>query len=291
MLGLDVGQPEGADARGVDDPPGPAVVLRQRQQVRRGGGVPTAAGDGVDVPDLAVGVGDQGVDQRGLPDPRVTDQHARAPGQLVAQLGEVAAALGDDPGDPERAVRGQQGVGGGEVGLGQAQQRPHAGVVGGDERSVEQAGPGLGVSQCRHDDQLVGVGDDHPLHGVVVVGGAPQHRRALLDLDDPRQRALVAGHVADHADPVAHHDALAAQGAGLDGHHDAVLDVQREPAPVDGHDDGVGRVVVRRALLGAGAGAAPRPLVVLVVVLGVAPAHRPARLSARRGPTRPRRSR
>ena len=43
---------------------------------------------------------------------------------------------------------------------------------------------------------------------VVVVGGAAQHRGALVDPDDPGQRAGVAGHVADDPHPVADDDAV-----------------------------------------------------------------------------------
>ena len=251
----------------------PASSSRQRQQVGRGRGVPAAAGDGVDDADVAVGRRDQRVDQRGLADAAVPDQHAGVPAQRGAHLLEVAAALGDDPRHAQGAVGRQQRLGVGEVGLGEAQQRRHARVVRRHEGPVDQARPRLGVGQRGDDDELVGVGDDDPLDRVVVVGGTAQRGGALDDLDDPGQRAVGARGVADDADPVAHHDALAAQGAGLHRHHGGAVDEQGEAAAVDGDDDAVDGVVVGGTVLGAGPGAATWSLVVLVVVLAVAPAH------------------
>ncbi len=244
-----------------------------------------AAGDGVDDAHLAVGVGHERVDQRGLADAAVPDQHAGAAGERLAQRGRVLPALRDHPRHPERAVGDEQRLGVGEVGLGEAEQRRHAGVVGGHERAVDEPGAGLGVGERRDDDELVGVRDDHPLHRVVVVGGAAQRGGALADLDDPRQHALVAGGVAHHPHPVADHHALAAQRARLDGEHHDAVDKQREPAAVDSDHDTVDGVVVAGPLLGARAGVPPRALVVLDVALVVAPRH------VRRVPTRSPRSR
>ena len=82
VLRLHVREPERADARGVDDP---AVVVGQREQVGRGGGVPAAPGDRVDDPDLAHRVGHQRVDQRRLADPAGAQQHADLAGQPLEQ--------------------------------------------------------------------------------------------------------------------------------------------------------------------------------------------------------------
>ena len=69
---VDVRQPEGADARGVDHPA--AAGQPQRDRGRRG--VPPAAGDVVDHADGPVGARDQRVDQRRLADAGVPDEHA-----------------------------------------------------------------------------------------------------------------------------------------------------------------------------------------------------------------------
>ena len=55
------------------------------------------------------------------------------------------------------------GSGGGEVGLGQAQDRRQPAGVGGDQRAVDEAGARRRVGERDHDQQLVGVGDDDPL--------------------------------------------------------------------------------------------------------------------------------
>ena len=149
-------------------------LVGQRQHERRRRGVPPASGDRVDHADVAVRAGHQRVDQRRLPDAAGADQHAGAPVEALAQLGEVAAALGHQPRHAERAVRREQRLGVGQVGLGQAQQRLHAGVVRRHQGAVDQPRLRLGVGQRGHHDELLGVGDDHPLDRVVVVGGAPQ---------------------------------------------------------------------------------------------------------------------
>ncbi len=153
------------------------------------------------------------------------------------------------------------------------EQRRHAGVERRHERAVDEPRPGLGVGEGGDDDELVGVGDDDALDRVVVVRGAAQRGGALDDLDDPGQRAVGAGDVADDAHAVAHDDALAAQGARLHRHHGGAVDQEGEAPAVDGDDDAVDGVVVGGTVLGAGPGAPSRSLVVLVVVLAVAPAH------------------
>ncbi len=81
---------------------------------------------------------------------------------------------------------------------------------------------------------------------------------------------VLARDVADDADPVADHDALAAQRPRLHGRDRRVADDHAVPSPVDGEHDAVVRVVVRRPLLGPRPGASPGPLVVLLVLLAVA---------------------
>ena len=124
---------------------------------------------------------------------------------------EVGAALRDDVRHSERAVAGEHRLRVGEVGLGQAQERVHARVVRRDEGPVDQALAGLGVGEGRDDDELVGVGDDHALDGVVVVGRTPKHGLALVHRHDARQRALGTGGVADETHAVAGDHRLAAQ--------------------------------------------------------------------------------
>ena len=138
-------------------------------------------------PDLAEGVGHQGVDQRGLADAAVAEQDAGPVGEALADLGEVGSSLRHDVGHTQRAIAGQQRLGVRQVGLGQAEQRVHAGVVRRDERAVDQPRTWLGVGQRGDDDQLVGVGHDDPLDRVVVVGGTAQHGRALVDGHDAGQ--------------------------------------------------------------------------------------------------------
>ena len=136
------------------------------------------------------------------------------------------AALGHHPGHAQRAVGHEQRLRVGQVGLGQAQQRLHARVERRHQGAVDQPRARLGVGQGGDHHELVGVRDDDALDRVVVVRGTPQHGRPLLHLDDPRQRAVVTGDVADHAHPVADDDALAAQRAGLDRPDDDAVDLR-----------------------------------------------------------------
>ena len=69
---VDVGQPEAAHARGVDDP----AAAGQLEGDGRRRGVPAAAGHRVDAAGRAAGAGDERVDQRRLADAGVADQHA-----------------------------------------------------------------------------------------------------------------------------------------------------------------------------------------------------------------------
>ena len=60
-------------------------------------------------------------------------------------------------------------VGGGQVGLGQAEQRGQPGVEPGHQDAVDHPGPRRGIGEGGDDHQLVGVGHDRSLVRVVVV--------------------------------------------------------------------------------------------------------------------------
>ena len=203
-------------------------------------------------------VRDQRVDQGRLADPGVPDEHA----------GPVpAAASRSGPRSPRRApgrhrrraqvrVRGQQLVRRGQVGLGQAEQRVEPADVRGDQEAVDQPDPRRRVGQRGDHDQLVGVGHDHPLVRVGVVGAAPQHGPPRLDPDDAGQRVRAAGQVADHRDPVADHDRAAAELARLHGGDPDLADQHRVAAAVDGDDHA--RARRPRAWGGSGSAAGSR---------------------------------
>ncbi len=134
--GLDVREPERADAGGVDDPAarvpssGSGSISADVEVCRPRPVTALTRPIARSVP------GHQRVDQRGLADAAVPDQHADPAPQPVADLGEVGAALGHDVGHAERPVDRQQRLRVGEVGLGQAQQRVHA------RRRTPRRGPG-----------------------------------------------------------------------------------------------------------------------------------------------------
>ena len=136
--------------------------------------------------------------------------------------------------DAQRAVGGQQLIGRGQVGLGEAQQRGQPRVIGGDQEAVDEPGPGRWVGEGGDDDELAGVGDDDPLDGVGVVGGSPQHGGSRLHPDHPGQRAWSAGDVAGQRDRVTDHHPAAAQLARTHGGDLAAVDQDAVPAPLDG---------------------------------------------------------
>ncbi len=155
----------------------------------------------------------------------------------------------------QRGVLLEEGRGVGEVGLGEDEEGIHPGVVGGDEAPVDEARAGLGVGQGRDDDELVGVGDEHPFDRVGVVGGPAQQGHALPEPDDAGQRALGPARVADEVHLVPDDDALAAQLAGP--HRDevvvrrAVADADAVAAAVDPEDATDDGVLVLGSVLGA----------------------------------------
>jgi hypothetical protein len=165
----------------------------------------------------------------------------------------------------------------GQVGLGQAQQWVDVGVVRRHQAAVDEPGPRGRVGQRADDHELVRVGDHHPFQPplgrrVVVVGGAPQHRRPLGDPHDPGQRAGRAGHVAHDAHPVTDDDRLAAKLPGAHGHDLPVVHHARVAATVHREDEAVDGVGVQRPGPGARARgtAGADPYVVLVVLPALA---------------------
>ena len=249
--------------------------------------MPPTAGHVVDHACCASGSGDERIDQRRLADAGVADEDADATGQLVLQELEPYPVAGDgvtgrhEVADLEHRVMGQERRRVDEVGLGQHQERLHASVICRHQATVDHARSRLGVSQRRHDDELVGVGHDDSLDGVGVVRGSAQNRAAGLDAHDPGQRVGAARGVPDDRHLITDDDALASELAGLHGNDDVVT------APV--HDQGVTAAVhaghepedgilVSRAILGAGPGTPgvwPDPHVALVVRAG-SRTHRPA---------------
>ena len=126
----------------------------------------------------------------------------------------------------------------GEVVLGQAEHRRQAAVVGRDQAAVDHARAGRRRGQGHDDDQLVGIGDDRPLGRVGVVGGAAQDADPVRHRDDPRERTVASGHVADQAYPVADDDRGAAH-VGTPHRDDRGARIEQPAggaAPVDGRD-------------------------------------------------------
>ena len=183
MVDAHMGQSEGTDARGVHN----RASGWQGQEYGAGGGVASAPGHFVDVPGGPLGLGDQGIDQCRLAHPAVPDQHAGMALESSPQWTQVATTLGHHPRNSQGFVVGHELVRSGEIGLGQAEQRSHAGVEGGDQGSVDQTSTRFGIGQGGHDDQLIDIGHDHSFDGISVIGSTTQHRGALLDGDDPAQ--------------------------------------------------------------------------------------------------------
>ena len=176
----------------------------------------STAGDLVDVSGSAIGARHQCIDQGGFPDSGVADEDAHPIVQGSPQLGQIAAALRDHMGDPERSVDGQQCFGVGEVDFGQAEKRSDAGVKRSHERAIDQSGSWFGIGNGGHDHELGGVRDHDPFDRAVssavrrstVVRGSTSTIRARLP-DAPAD-------VADHADAITHDDeALATELAEL----------------------------------------------------------------------------
>ena len=242
---VNVGEPERTHPRGVDDPP---RIVRQAQRDGRRRGMPPAPGHVVDPPDAAVGSRDEGVDEGRLADAGVSDEHRHPADQPGADLVEadeaaVGATRGDDARDREGCVVPEEVVRSHEVGLGEDKQGVQPRVVCRHQAPVDEPWPGRWVGERRHDDELVGVGDQDPLDRVDVVGAAAQNGAAWLDPHDSGQRVRMAGGVTDHPDVVADDDPLAAEFAGL--HCDQGALVRLAAAHSGGHQHAISPPVDR----------------------------------------------
>ncbi len=161
-------QAEGSDAGSVDH----RAATWQRQQDRRGGSVPPLA-DLAHVPDRAIRVRDQPIDQTRLAHPRMTDQHTGSPLQPLGQLVQRCVAPDDHCGHGQHVVGVEQLGGITEIALRQAQQRIQPRCEGGDQTTVDETGTGRRICDGRHHHQLVGVGDHDSFGGIGVVGRTP----------------------------------------------------------------------------------------------------------------------
>ena len=146
------------------------------------------------------------IHQRGLSDAGVAEQHRHLVDQQRRNGVERIVAARDRDGQVQIGELRGEGLRRREVGLGQAQNRRQPARVGGDQRAFDEAGARRRVGERDHDQQLVGVGDDHALGGIGVVRGAPQHRSAVPAPHDARQGVRASGEVAHQADVVADHD-------------------------------------------------------------------------------------
>ena len=125
VLGLHVREPERPDARGVDDPArspsGQRAACSADVEVCRPRPVTALT-----MPTSRSASGTSALTSVDLPTPLCPTSTLVRSREPLAQLGQVAAALGHHPRHAERPVGRQQRLGVGEVGLGQAQQRLHA---------------------------------------------------------------------------------------------------------------------------------------------------------------------
>ena len=167
-------------------------------------------------------------------------------------------------------------LGGRQIGLGQAQDRKQSAGVRRDQCPVDQPGARRRVGQRHHDQQLIGVGDDYPLGGIGVIGGAPQQCSPRAAPHDAGQRIGATRQIADDVDVVADDDRCATQFPCPHRGHVAV-DVAAEHTPpaaaVDADHHRLLRVGVLRAGFGPRARTLPGPEfdVGLVVVAGPQP--------------------
>ena len=219
----DVAEPERADPGGVDHPgpdpvptPDPVGSRSAMAEVEVCRPRPVTSLTFADRPQRA---GDQRIDQCRLADPGVPDEHAAVARQAVPQRIQIGVGRGHLDGTPSGSYWLTSSSGDARSALVRQSSGAMPGVEPGDQDPVDHPGPRRRVRQRGDDHQLVGVGHDRPLVRVVVVGRPPQHGVPLGDLDDPGQRALLAGGVADGPHPVADDDPRAAELAGLGGAH------------------------------------------------------------------------
>ncbi len=194
-------------------------------------------------------------------------------GERLAQGGRILVRAAQHVRQEQLGVVVEDRLRSGQIGLRQAQQRFDVGVVRGHQASVDEPGTRRRVGQRDDDHELVGVRDDYPFQAalgrrVVIVGGTPEDGRPLLDPDDPRERALATGDVADNRDPVADHDTAPAEFPGPHRGHRGAVDLAGEPAAVDRHHEAERRLLVfgPHPRTGTGRLAGPYPDVVFVIV-------------------------
>ena len=126
----------------------------------------------VDGTDRAIGTGDQGVDQGGFANPGVAHKDASVAPKPGAQRVQFSAGEDHLDRDTERLILGDQRVGRGKIGFGEAEQWLDAGVVSGNQDAVDHPGTWRRVCKRSDDDELIGVGNDGPLVRIVVIGRA-----------------------------------------------------------------------------------------------------------------------
>lgn len=193
VAAADMAEAEFTNARGVDQ----LTAAREVEQPRGGGGVGALAGQLRQRADTGVDFRQQAVDQRGLAHARLADEHADAPVQLVLQLFHAIAVMSrhfqhrvtQGAVDRQQRVERRGVLFVDQVEFVQQQQRANAGMLGGDQVTVDQVGMRLG-QRCEDDDDHVDVGR-HRLQlaaavGTAQFGGAGQLR-------DDHADALVAG--------------------------------------------------------------------------------------------------
>ena len=172
--------------------------------------------------------------------------------QMGHRLQRVVTARGDHGQVEVGELLGERG-GGSEVGFGQAQDRNQPAGIGGDERPIDQPGARRRVGKRHHDQQLVGVGHDHPLGGIGVICGAPQQSSTWAAPYYAGQRVVAAGQVADDVNLVTDDDRCATQFAGPH-RGDPVLDVTAQCTPPAAPVDADHRGPLGVGMLGPGFG-------------------------------------
>ena len=202
--------------------------------------------------------GHQRVDQRRLADAGVPDEHrrsARPAAPAARPAGRRAGSRSPAP-TARRSARARRPAGARSDFVRHSSGSRPAVSAATRQRSISPY-DGSGSASDGDDDQLVGVGDDHPLVRVVVVGGAPQHGRCARRCGrcgPARPASPDRSPTTPTRSPTA--IALAAEFARPHRGDLDVVDEHRVAAAVDGEHHAVGGVLVRRALLRARPGAA-----------------------------------
>ncbi len=146
----------------------------------------------------------------------MTEHDADAAGEQRRQRVDARIRPGGHHRQAERPVELPQRRVVGEIGLGEAEYRLQATVVGRDQASVDQPGARWWVGEGTDNDEPVGVGDDRAFQGIGVVGGATQHASAFAPPDDPGKAAGRTRDVTDQGDLVADDHAGPAQRTAAD---------------------------------------------------------------------------